>query len=412
MSKKFLQIKQDWLDRCVRCGSCRNVCPVFNATKEEPSVSRGKISLIDMIQKGYGKLDREAALLFKKCTTCLRCQEICAMDVPYEEIILKAREAATEKFGLFPQEKAVTSILKNENMLDGAGNLSRLAYLFLKPSKSPQNAVTRISIPGKGKAVVPAIKNGKFNYKDRLFPAMANKKAKLIYFPGCMFSRAYVDTSRNIIKVLNHLGYEVFVPSQIVCCGAPSLHAGDTKGFKKLREKNTEVLNTIEADGIVTGCATCCHNLKHNYNDLNKPVFQFLEIVVENLETLKNWKAKKPLKITWHHPCHIVRGQNIDKSTPRKIFETISGITYIEMQESDNCCGMGGSFKMIHPAISDKIQERKSLNIIATGADTVITECPGCIMNIAEGLENQKSNMPCKHTADILAECIGEGTNL
>ncbi|OMH40680.1 (Fe-S)-binding protein [Desulfurobacterium indicum] len=406
MDKKFLQIKQEWLDRCVRCGSCRNVCPVFNATREEPSVSRGKISLIDMIQKGYGKLDREAALLFKKCTTCLRCQEICAMDVPYEEIILKAREVATEKFGLFPQEKAVTTILKNEKLFDSAGSFSRLSYLLFKPSKSPQNSVSKFPIPGKGTAVIPAIKEGKFNYKDRNFPAKTERQGKLIYFPGCMFSRAYIDTSKNIIKVLNNLGYDVFVPSKVVCCGAPSLHAGDRKGFEELKSKNIKVLNKIEADGIVTGCATCCHNLKHNYKELNKPVLQFLEILEQNIETIKQWKVKKPMKVTWHHPCHIVRGQNISKDLPQKLFESIDGITYIEMEEADNCCGMGGSFKMLHPAVSDKIQEKKTLNITATGADTVITECPGCIMNIAEGLEKVNSSMPCNHTADILARCI------
>ncbi|WP_456464972.1 (Fe-S)-binding protein [Desulfurobacterium sp.] len=406
MDKKFLQIKQEWLDRCVRCGSCRNVCPVFNETKEEPSVSRGKISLIDMIQKGYGKLDKEAALLFKKCTTCLRCQEICAMDVPYEEIILKAREAATEKFGLFPQEKLVTTLLKNEKLFDSAGSFSRLSYLLFRPSNSPQNVVSKFSVLGKGTAVIPAIKEGKFNYKDKLFPSKSEKKGKLIYFPGCIFSRAYVKTSKNIVKVLNHLGYDVFVPSQIVCCGAPSLHAGDRKGFEELKKKNVEVLNDIEADGIVTGCATCCHNLKHNYGELNKPVFQFLEIVAENIDIIKNWRAKKPLKVTWHHPCHIVRGQNIPKDTPKKIFESINGIMYVEMEESDNCCGMGGSFKMLHPAVSDRIQKRKTLNIIATSADNVITECPGCIMNIAEGLEKAKSNISCKHTADILVECL------
>ncbi len=406
MSKGFGKIKQEWLDKCVRCGSCRNVCPVFNSTFEEPSVSRGKISLIDIIKKGYGKLDKEVALIFKKCTTCLRCNEICAMDVPYEEIIITAREAATEKFGLFPQEIAATSLLKDENLLNMAGNFSRLAYFVFKDSGSSGNLVSKFPIPGKGTAVVPAFKPGKFNYKNREFEPEGETKGKLIYFPGCMFSRAYTETSKNIVKVLNFLGYKVFVPSDLNCCGAPSLHAGDKKSFLKLKENNVFVLNNFEADGIVTGCATCCHNLKHNYMELNKPVYQFLEILEKHLDDISELKIDKPVTVTWHHPCHIVRGQNIPKNIPEKILNSIKGINYVEMNESDNCCGMGGSFKMVHPGVSDKIQRKKTLNILRTDADNVITECPGCIMNIAEGLEKEGTTINCKHTADILAACL------
>jgi len=406
MSDLFKKIKQEWLDRCVRCGSCRNVCPVFNATFEEPSVSRGKISLIDLIKKGHGKLDKEAALIFKKCTTCLRCNEICAMDVPYEDIIITAREIATQQFGLFKEEIAATTALKNENLLDTAGNFSRLAYLLFKKSKSPDNLVSKFPIPGKGTATIPEVKPGKFNYKDRTFKPEKDKIGKLIYFPGCMFSRAYTQTSKNLVKVLTNLGYEIFVPSRINCCGAPSLHAGDRKSFEKLKEKNVGILNSIDADGIVTGCATCCHNFKHNYKELNKPVYQFIEIVEKHLDKISTWKMEKPINITWHHPCHIVRGQNISKDLPEKIFSAIIGINFVKMDEADNCCGMGGSFKMVHPTVSDKIQERKTVNIIATGADNVITECPGCIMNIAEGLEKEKAEIKCQHTADILAMCL------
>ncbi|RUM42486.1 MAG: (Fe-S)-binding protein, partial [Desulfurobacterium sp.] len=75
--KKIFGISDEIIERCVRCGSCRTVCPVFNVTHEEPSVARGKIFLANMINQGKVELDKEAAEFFNLCATCLRCAELC-----------------------------------------------------------------------------------------------------------------------------------------------------------------------------------------------------------------------------------------------------------------------------------------------------------------------------------------------
>ena len=402
--EKILGITQELLDRCVRCGSCRQVCPVFNVTKEEPSVARGKIFLANLINQGKAELDREAAHFFNLCTTCLRCAEICPVMVDYEKIALSARAKAVEKFGLSPEKKIAVKLFSNPKLLNAVTRVSApLSRLFTKKAKSPQNRLLPVELPKLGKVLLPQPALKPFNDKDKWFKAK-RERGKLLFFTGCMFNNFYTETALNVIKVLNRLGYTVFVPKEQSCCGAPALFAGDLKTFEEMKEKNLKALKAEEFDFIVTACATCGHVLKREYKELPKPVKELLELLFENAEEVGKWKLPRPIKATWHHPCHIVRGQKIPKRYAEDLLRIVPNLEFVPMEESDNCCGMGGSFKLSYPQISREIQLKKARNSAATGAEVVLTECPGCVMNVAEGLERIGAEQKALHLADLLAQ--------
>jgi glycolate oxidase iron-sulfur subunit len=86
--------------------------------------------------------------------------------------------------------------------------------------------------------------------------------------------------------------------------------------------------------------------------------------------------------------------------------KVVGNVEFANLEEADNCCGMGGSFKLSHPEISREIQLKKAKNIKETQSDAVLTECPGCMMNIAEGLERIDSSIKSLHIADLLVKCI------
>jgi len=404
--EKIPGVSRELLEKCVRCGSCRTVCPVFNVTKEEPSVARGKIFLANMINQGVVELDREAAHFFNLCTTCLRCAEICPVMVDYEKIIIPARSLAVEKFGLPIEKKAAVKLFSNKKLLETATKLSApFAKLLPKSSKSSQNRLLPIKIPKLGKVLIPEPKVKPFNEKDKWFKAK-EERGRVVFFTGCMFNNFYTQTAENVVKVLNALGYSVFVPKEQVCCGAPALFSGDLKTFERLREKNFKVFKELKEDFdfAVTACATCGHVLKSFYKDFPYQVKELIEVLFKNLDKVKKWKHPQPVKVTWHHPCHIVRGQKIPRNYPIDVLNAIQNVEFINMEEADNCCGMGGSFKLSYPEISRKIQLRKAKNINATKADFLLTECPGCVMNISEGLERIDSKVKTLHIADFLAK--------
>ncbi len=395
-------ITEELLEKCVRCGSCRQVCPVFNVTREEPSVARGKIFLADMVNRGVVELDREAAGFFNLCTTCLRCAEICPVMVDYEKIIIPARALAVKKFGLPVEKKAAVELFSNPKLLNATTKLlSPITRFLSKKSKSPQNRLIPFELPKLGKVLFPEPQGKQFN-RDQWFKA-ENEKARVVFFTGCMFNNFYTKTAENVARVLNRLGYSVFVPKEQVCCGAPAFFSGDLETFRRLREKNEEVLKKTDADFVVTACATCGHLLKSEYS---LKTLELVEILFENLEEVGKWELPEKRKVTWHHPCHIVRGQKIPRNYPLDVLRVIGNVELVELEESDNCCGMGGSFKLSHPEISREIQLRKAKNVEKTGAELLVTECPGCMMNIAEGLERLEASVKSVHLADLLVRCL------
>jgi glycolate oxidase iron-sulfur subunit len=107
------------------------------------------------------------------------------------------------------------------------------------------------------------------------------------------------------------------------------------------------------------------------------------------------------LQITYHDPCHH-RTAGITKE-PRALLKGTPGIKLVEMEGADRCCGLGGTFNVYHYESSLKINSGKSAAIIATGADAVVTGCPGCIMQLSDGLKQAGDKTRVLHTVELLA---------
>ncbi len=98
-------------------------------------------------------------------------------------------------------------------------------------------------------------------------------------------------------------------------------------------------------------------------------------------------KAAGPkLRVTYHDPCHLVKGQKIS-AQPRNVLKAIPGVEYVELPGANDCCGGGGSFQVEHADTSRKITKRKVDNIRATKAQVLATCCPGCNLTIANHLD-------------------------
>jgi len=107
--------------------------------------------------------------------------------------------------------------------------------------------------------------------------------------------------------------------------------------------------------------------------------------------------------VTYHDPCHIVHGQKISKQ-PRALLGQIPGLTLVPLKESDWCCGSAGTYNLTQPEMARQLQERKVAHIRATNAEAVVTANPGCIIQIAQGLEAAGAPIKVLHIAEILDE--------
>jgi glycolate oxidase iron-sulfur subunit len=114
--------------------------------------------------------------------------------------------------------------------------------------------------------------------------------------------------------------------------------------------------------------------------------------------------AGDPLKITYHDPCHL-RTRNITRQ-PRELLRAAPGVELVEMEGADKCCGLGGTFNVYHYDSSMTINEAKSIAIEKSGAEAVVTGCPGCMMQLSDGLKQRGARTRVMHTLEILARRI------
>jgi Fe-S oxidoreductase len=237
------------------------------------------------------------------------------------------------------------------------------------------------------------------------------KRGRVAFFPGCAVTYFQPDIGQAARVVLDSLGYEVVIPSGLACCGRPYLSLGDRSAAEDLARKNAGILSSLDAEVIVTACASCGLTFKKDYPALLAPSggehVRVLDIH-EFLDGKLDGVVLRPVRerVTWHDPCHLGRGQGLAK-TARGVLRAVPGIELAEMQEPDRCCGFGGVMRMSHPSLSGAIGGRKARDIMTTGAQRVVTGCPGCRMQIADSLRRAGSSASVVHTVQVLAESLG-----
>ena len=234
-------------------------------------------------------------------------------------------------------------------------------------------------------------------------------KYKVAYFPGCVTSVVYPDLARTVVAVLQHNGCQVVVPEGLGCCGTPHRAYGDTAAAAALEEDNSELLNDAQVEAVVTDCATCGAGLSA-YSYLRMPVYDVSEFLVERLG-LTAPQRELPLRVTYHDPCHLARGQGV-REAPRRLLGAIPGLELVEMDEADRCCGGAGTFSLVHPETSRAVLARKIANAAVTGAAVIATGCPSCLLQIGYGLRlatarGDAAPAETAHPVELLARAYG-----
>jgi Fe-S oxidoreductase len=183
---------------------------------------------------------------------------------------------------------------------------------------------------------------------------------------------------------------------------------------------NIKALLQEDVTYVISACPTCTVALEHEFISTFESLGQtewlpqarilagktvdfstlVKKLVDEGRLTLK--EGQKLGKITYHDSCHLKRTLKVSEQ-PRELLQK-AGYELTEMFECDTCCGMGGSYSLKLPEISGPILQRKLRNIKDTGAPIVAMDCPGCVMQIRGGMDQDGANIKVKHTAELLAE--------
>lgn len=156
----------------------------------------------------------------------------------------------------------------------------------------------------------------------------------------------------------------------------------------------------------MTDCSSCASALKHEVKELlgvelfNVPVYDLTEFLV-HVSGIDPDFGELPLSVTWHDPCHLVRGQHIRRE-PRELLKMIPGLQFREMEGADECCGGAGTFAYTHHILSRMVGLKKTSHIRATGAGMVATSCPSCAMQLADLMNHEGMNVDIAHPVELL----------
>lgn len=215
------------------------------------------------------------------------------------------------------------------------------------------------------------------------------------------------------VKLLQDAGCTVAVPAGQTCCGQPAYNSGDRADSKALAR---QVLDAFEEfDYVVAPSGSCSGMIKEHYpalfaddpalqqraQALADKTFELISFLVD-VRGMENVTSDYAGSVTYHDSCAGLRELGI-KQQPRTLLKTIPGLELREMEDSEVCCGFGGTFCIKYPDISNRMVSDKIANIQATGADLLLAGDLGCLLNMAGKLKRLDSPIQVRHVAEILA---------
>jgi len=424
------------MDRCAKCGQCRSICPVFAETGDEGDVARGRISLLEALLDGRIGYTERLQESLTKCLDCLRCDADCPSGVAHELIVQAARQGmAREMRPPWPARFAFRHVLPRRRLFDlalragawlqrlspprqekdlrnlplflaGHGRIPRLApktapQMFRQlSSQRPRNPSSVL-----GAREAARLRHGKKPLNDQQFL----QKGRVAIFTGCLIHAVYPEVAVDLAAVLARIGFEPVLPPGQVCCGAPLLSCGEVESARRIAGINRRVLAASGADTVLTPCAACGHTLKSAYprllsEDWTGGKFRVLDacefLSRQDLGPL----APLPETVAYHDPCQLRWGQKVAEE-PRELLRRCS--RYVEMPGAERCCG-GGAFSLFHADIAGKIADRKVRSIRQSGAQTVATACPGCMLLLRDRLAAASCAAGPVHVVTVLRRAMGD----
>ncbi len=405
--------------KCMQCGKCRCVCPVFKELGNEIYVARGKNKLAEKIVSGDLQITQRVKDAINECLNCKTCSANCPAGVSPEHVVLRLRWYITTQEGLgffkalifrqliwrkWPITLAAKIVGITQRALFGIGPRNPVRHLFPLFGFSKRRFFPTMALRS-GQSLYPEVVPAK---KDPV-------KKRIGYFTGCAGNLIYPNVVKSVVDILTGFGYEVVIPKKQKCNGTPVLANGDYEGAKKLMEHNFNLFRQYNLDAIVVACSSCGMALKKEIklfiedsselDDFTGKVFDINEFIEKNIDIKNEELGNLPYKVSYHDPCHLGRGQGINQQ-PRNLLKKIPGIDFKEMKDADVCCGSAGSYCITHYETAIKINNHKVKNIQDAGVDFVATACPTCVMHIQDNLLQHESPEKVRYVVEILADSL------
>ncbi|MGI2335337.1 MAG: (Fe-S)-binding protein [Dehalogenimonas sp.] len=240
-----------------------------------------------------------------------------------------------------------------------------------------------------------------------------DESIEYLFYPCCV--TAYDSTQRNSIrstvKILAKAGVDFGILGNVGCCGESVRKSGDEDLFINLMNSNTTRFATNKVNKIIVNSPHCYNTFKKEYSELGGK-FEVIHIsqMISNLISSGSLQFTKSLngQVAYHDPCYLGRHNDI-YIEPRATINSLPGIELVEMSPfgpDSLCCGGGGARIWLETPKNERFSDIRLQQALATGAKTLITNCPYCLSNFRDSMLNQ--DIPEDFTVQDINELIAE----
>jgi glycolate oxidase iron-sulfur subunit len=413
--------------RCIHCGLCLNHCPTYKLWGLEADSPRGRIRQMMLVDEGRLEIGETFVRHIDQCLDCRACETACPSGVEYGKLV----EATRAQIELNYRRPFLSRVARNaafRHLLPYPNRIATLARVLRFYQRSGLQSLARASgilrLLGLAdrERLLPEIDRAFFfSQIGHTFPAIGARRARVALFAGCIAQVSFSELHAATIRVLTANGCEVVVPKGQTCCGALAAHAGVRDVARSLARINIGVFLSADFDAVITNAAGCGSTLKE-YE-------QLFEAGAAEHARAQAFKAKMrdateflaeigltapltriPLRVTYQDSCHLLHGQKI-REAPRTLIRSVPGVELMEMAQADYCCGSAGSYNITETAASLEILEEKMKNARATGASTIVTANPGCLLQMRAGAQIHSTGQDVIHVMELLDRALATPQN-
>ncbi len=412
--------QEEDLYRCVHCGLCLNACPTYVETGLETESPRGRIALMKAVFEGRAGVEPGVVEHWDLCIQCRACEAACPSGVPYGRLIEQAQAQMRPRRRGLPGR--FVAWLAYGHLLPSPGRMRAIAGLLRLYQRSGLRALVRatrvlrlVGPLAEAEASLPDLSQPAFRATGQVFPARGAVRHRVGLLSGCVMPLFHGPTMEAAVRVLTRNGCEVHVPASQGCCGSLNLHGGDMDGGRAMARRNIDAFLEAGVDVVISASAGCGATMKdsaHLFHD--DPAYAakaerfgaMTQDITEFLASLPVDPPRceaEPLRVTYQDSCHLVHAQRIS-AAPRTLMAAVPGLELVEMAHSDRCCGAGGSFQLTQREMSGQLRTHKLEEAAETGAETIATANPGCMVQLSLGAREAGLQVRVCHVVDLLDE--------
>ena len=243
-------------------------------------------------------------------------------------------------------------------------------------------------------------------------------RLKVALLRGCVMEGLFSETNRATERVLARNGCDLINAEKQMCCGALHSHAGQVESAQRLARANIDAFLASGCDRVVVNAAGCGAAMKE-YSALladdpqyaekakafSRKVKDISELLAEQGITKPDTLVKR--RVTYDAPCHLCHAQRVTQA-PIDVLKAVPGLELIPLRGAESCCGGAGIYNLQHPELSAEILDDKLAAIRESGANTVATANPGCIMQIGAGARMNQMQIDVIHPVELLDAAYSE----